>query len=95
MNMINYKKLAEHGALIDNADFIMLKCNFCGKLALYDEERALLYLNPQNLSAVVMYGVSNCSPVYCPCCKHENSFEEIDDNDKDKILNSEWAFIFQ
>ena len=92
--MMNYKKIADRGALIDNADFTMLKCNSCGSFALYDEERALLYLNPLDLSTGIMYGLINCSPIYCPCCKRKNSFEEINDNDKDKILHSEWAFVF-
>jgi hypothetical protein len=88
----NWSALEKRGARLDNADFVVVKCEHCGAFALYEEERMQIYLSPENLANGSLYGFEGAEPVACSTCGAVDSFVEAGPSDIAVAESGRWAF---
>lgn len=89
----NYQALVNRGASRDNTQFEVWKCQQCGAYALYENERSMIYLNSEDLSKGLLYGLDvELDAVKCLTCSAVDSFEEAPNDDKNNVRESAWGF---
>ena len=90
----NYNELERRGARIEEAEFVMLKCENCETYALYDEEIMTIYPDPHDLKISMLYGIKgDPTSVACPSCGALNSFDYITHVDLNAIRTGPWNYI--
>ena len=66
---ININAIAQRsGKEHSDADFMVVQCTQCGTQFLYDEERLILYSDPEDLSRQIL-NIEPASPLPCPQCR--------------------------
>ena len=78
------------GLLCGNNDLQMYKCNSCSAYALLNDENLSFYLDPTDLKKVVLFATD--VEIRCPRCGALDSFHEAEDDDRDGIEKSPWAW---
>lgn len=90
----NHKVIEQRGGfLCGNDDFHIVQCTTCGCQYLYNNEMIHLYHNPDDLSQVT-YDIEGQHSLACRCCgKHDWDFEELGENDEQKVKQGPWAWL--
>ena len=90
---LNSRAMKRRGLTLDNAEYRVYRCTQCGRIALYDEERMMLYYDAKNLGMVCLYDIVGQEPFRCPTCRSEDSFDEVPNVTEEDVRDTEWSFI--
>ena len=87
---LNHREIGRRGGGLDgNDDFQIYCCAGCGTFALYNAETLHLYVDPNDFSRCVLYGVDT---VTCPSCGATDSFEVAPDEKLAEVESGPWRF---